>query len=402
MENRSILISGAGIAGPTLGFWLNKAGFSTTIVETAPQLRTGGYVVDFWGLGYDIAERMGLVSDINRVGYHMRELKMVDDAGHRAAGFGTRVLHELAGGRFITIGRSDLSSLIFDKVKDTSELLFGNEIVGLEEQENCVNVEFKKGHPRQFDLVIGADGLHSGVRELVFGPQDQFEKPLGYSVAVFEAPNYRPRDEKVYVAYGLPGRQLARFAMHDDRTLFLFVISNDYGVPGHGADLSEQKAFLRTAFEDGEWECPNVLNELDRTDDLYFDRVSQIRMESWSRGRVALVGDAAFCVSLLAGQGTALAMTAAYVLAGELARSNGRHVEAFEAYENLLRPYLANKQNAAVGFARSFAPKTRFGLFFRNQVLKAFRIPGLARMTIGRDMTDKLKLPDYGFGALSA
>ncbi len=407
MENKSILISGAGIGGPTLAHWLKRAGFSPTLVETSPELRTGGYVVDFWGLGYDIAARMGLLSDINRVGYHMRELKVVDGAGRRAAGFGTKVFHELTGGRFVTLGRSDLSRLIFDRMKDTSEIIFGNEIVALEEHSGGVDVQFQHGGARRFDLVIGADGLHSGVRKLVFGPQDQFEKSLGYGVAAFEVQGYRPRDEQVYVTYGLPGRQLARFAMHEDRTLFLFVFSNDYGAPDNATDLKShdlrsQKALLRAAFAEGEWECARILDALDATEDLYFDRVSQIQMETWSRGRVALVGDAAFCVSLLAGQGTALAMTAAYVLAGELSRSGGRHVAAFQAYENLLRPFIAKKQKAAEGFARSFAPKTRLGLFFRNQVMKAFQIPGLARLSIGREIVDTLQLPDYGFGRVGA
>jgi 2-polyprenyl-6-methoxyphenol hydroxylase-like FAD-dependent oxidoreductase len=138
-----------------------------------------------------------------------------------------------------------------------------------------------------------------------------------------------------------------------------------------------------------------VLDELDRAPDLYFDRVSQIRMDRWSRGRVALVGDAAAYVSLLGGQGSALAMTRAYVLAGELKRANGQHEVAFSNYERRLMPFIAAKQDSAARFARSFAPRTRRGLVLRNAVLNAFRIPGLARLTLGRDLTDRLKLPDY-------
>jgi 2-polyprenyl-6-methoxyphenol hydroxylase-like FAD-dependent oxidoreductase len=241
--------------------------------------------------------------------------------------------------------------------------------------------------------VIGADGLHSDVRSLAFGPQYQFEKQLGYVVAAFEVRGYRQRDEDVYLMYGQPGRMVGRFTMHNNRTLFLFVFVASGGSLPATPDL--QKKMLREKYGDGKWECPRILDELDRTHELYFDRVSLIRMERWSRGRVALVGDAAFCVSLLAGQGSALAMISAYVLAGELADADGRHEKAFDKYEAFLRTYINTKQRSAERFAAVFAPKTQWGLWFRNQVIKTFAIPGLARFAIGRDIIDTLQLPDY-------
>jgi 2-polyprenyl-6-methoxyphenol hydroxylase-like FAD-dependent oxidoreductase len=323
---------------------------------------------------------MGLTADIDRIGYHMREMRIVGDRGERVAGFGTKVFRELTGGRFVTLGRSDPSRLLFQKMKGATEVMFGDEIVGLREQADHVEVKLKHAGERRFDLVIGADGLHSNIHRLVFGSQDRFEKRLGYVVAAFEVKGYRPRDQNVYVIYGEPGRMLGRFALHDDRTLFLFVFATDDIDPQTAMlDLTAQKAMLCEMFGGGRWECPRILGELDRTQELYFDRVSQIRMDSWSQGRIALVGDAAFCVSLMAGQGSALAMTAAYVLAGELAKAGGRHEDAFRAYGVLLRPYIAAKQKSAVHFASSFAPKTRWGLFLRNQAIKAFSTPGLAR-----------------------
>jgi 2-polyprenyl-6-methoxyphenol hydroxylase-like FAD-dependent oxidoreductase len=190
---------------------------------------------------------------------------------------------------------------------------------------------------------------------------------------------------------------LGRVALRDDRTLFLFVFAAET-LPAT-LDLPAQKAMLRERFGEGKWECPRILGELDRTQELYFDRVSQIRLDSWSRGRVALVADAAFCVSLMAGQGSALAMTAAYVLAGELAKERGRHDEAFGKYEQILRPYIEMKQRGAERFAAAFAARTRWGLFFRNQVIKAFAIPGLARLAFGRDIIDTLQLPHYRWPA---
>ena len=393
MASKSVLISGIGVAGPTLAYWLGKSGFRATLVEHAPQLRTGGYVIDFWGLGYDIAERMGLAVDINRTGYHVHEVRIVDDRGKRVTGFRTNVFRELTNGRYVTLARSDLSRLLFEKIEGTTEVIFDDEIVGLQEQADCVQVQFKHSGERQFDLVIGADGLHSDVRNLVFGPQYQFEKELGYVVAAFEVRGYRPREEDVYLMYGQPGWMVGRFTLHDDRTLFLFVFAANSG--SLLATLDLQKAMLRERYGDGKWECPRVLDELDRTHDLYFDRVSLIRMESWSRGRVALVGDAAFCVSLVAGQGSALAMVSAYVLAGELANASGRYEEAFRKYEAYLRAYIDTKQRGAERFAVVFAPKTKRGLWFRNQVIRSFAIPGLARLVVGRDIIDTLQLPDY-------
>jgi len=395
MKNKAVLISGAGIAGPTLAFWLKAIGFEPTIVERAPALRTGGYVIDFWGLGYEIVERMGLASNLESIGYHMHEMRIVDDTGKRVAGFGTKVFGELTGGRFITLGRSDLSRLLFEVIKDKAEVIFGDEIIALRECAEGVQVQFRHSTARRFDLVIGADGQHSRVRTLVFGPEDRFEKQLGYIAAAFEVRGYRPRDEHVYIIYGEPGRMIGRFALHDDRTLFLFVFAHTIDPVAPFPDLQKQKAMLRETFGEAKFECSRILRELDRTEDLYFDRVSQIRMDRWARGRVALVGDAAFCVSLMAGQGSALAITAAYVLAGELARSRGLHELAFDNYERFLRDFIDAKQRGAARFAAAFAPRTRLGLFMRNQLINAFAIPGLARFSFGRDIVDTLRLTDY-------
>ena len=388
-----VLISGIGIAGPTLAFWLKAAGFEPTLIERTPGLRAGGYVIDFWGLGYDIAERMGLIGEINRVGYRARELRIVGDTGKRLAGFGTRVFTELTGGRYVTLPRSELSRLLFERVRRHTECIFGDEIVALQEEARAVQVRLKHGGERRYDLVIGADGLHSAVRQLAFGPSDPFEKYLGCLVAAFDTSGYRPRDDDVYLMYNQPGRMIGRFSLHHDATLLLFVFAApDSTLP---ETLVEQKALLHRVYASARWECPNILAELDRASTIYLDKVSQIRMPGWTRGRVALAGDAAFCVSLLAGQGSALAMISAYVLAGELLAAGGRYQDAFGRYEMRLRGYMETKQRGAERSAGSFAPKSRAGLFFRNQFIRAFAFPGLAKFVIGRDIADRIELPDY-------
>ncbi|HTZ81189.1 MAG TPA: FAD-binding domain [Stellaceae bacterium] len=400
MSQQTVLISGAGIAGPTLAFWLKAAGFAPTLIERAPALRSGGYVIDFWGLGYDIAERMGLRRAIHDIGYHMRELRIVDDRGRRVAGFGTRVFDELTGGRFVTLGRSDLSRLLYEKIEGEIEILFDEEVIDLQDEAEGARVRLQRAGERRFDLVIGADGLHSEIRRLAFGPQDQFERQLHYAVAAFEVRGYERRDEDTYLIRSEPGHMLGRFALRDDRTLFLLVFAtNGSSLP---ATLDRQKALLGREYGGDRGEVPRVLELLEGIDELYFDRVSQIRMPRWSKGHVALAGDAAFCVSLMAGQGSALAIAGAYVLAGELARAGGDCGVAFSRYESLMRDYIERKQRAAEKFAVAFAPRTQWGLWVRNQVIKAFAIPGLSRLAVGRDIVDRLVLPDYRWPSLDA
>lgn len=388
----NVLISGAGIAGPCLAYWLARHGHQATIVERAPALRTGGYIVDFWGAGFDVAERMGLVPAIFEAGYDMEEVRQVDRNGKRLSGLPVSVLKRLTNGRFTSLPRSELSALIFRSLGDRVETIFDDSITAIDDRPDAVHVQFERSSPRSFDLVVGADGLHSQVRRLVFG--DHHERYLGIKVAAFASTGYRPRDEGVYLMHTELGQQVGRFSMRDDRMLFLFVFKDPS--PELPATIDGQKALLRERFSRSGWEAASILAALDGADNVYLDRVSQIQMERWTRGRVALVGDAAFCVSLLAGQGSALAMVAAYILAGELARATGDHASAFSRYHERLHGFISGKQRAAVRFAPFFAPTSRFGMFVRNQVMKLMAVPFVSKLAIGRELRDSIELPDYG------
>ncbi|MEO8052640.1 MAG: FAD-binding domain [Acidobacteriota bacterium] len=392
-----IAINGVGVAGPALAYWLHRNGHEPVLIEKAARLRTGGSVIDFWGVGYTIAERMGILPEVLETGYSFQELRLVDGRGRKVGGFSTDVFQRLADGRFTSLPRGDLAAIIYRTVENCVETLFDNSIAGIEEYDGGVRVGFERGPPRDFDLVIGADGSHSAVRRLVFGPEDQFEKQLGYRVATFEVKGYRPRDELTYVAHGTPGRQLARIALRDDRTVFLLVFRSEVMTRPDPTNLAETRALLRDIFADVGWESPQILRAMDQVTEIYFDRVSQIRMGPWSKGRVALIGDAACAVSFLAGEGTGLAMTEAYVLAGELNRARDDYREAFTKYEKQLRPFLEGKQKAAESLASSFVPKTQLGIWLRNQTTRMMRLPGIADWLIGRSVSviDDFDLPDY-------
>jgi 2-polyprenyl-6-methoxyphenol hydroxylase-like FAD-dependent oxidoreductase len=394
MATRTVLISGIGIAGPALAYWLLAHGLEPTLVERAPRPRSEGYIIDFWGTGYDVAEKMGLLPELERVGHQVREVRMVDRHGQRVGGFDAEVFRRATQGRYVTLGRADLSAALYRLVEPRVESLFDNTIAALEDEPDGVVVHLEAGGTRRFDVVIGADGLHSNVRGLAFGPTPHFEAFLGYTVAAFTTSGYYPRDEDVYVAYAAPGRQVARFSLRDDRTLFLIVIAEPEPASIATRGRAAQKRYVREQLSGIGWECARILDALDRCEELYFDRVSQIRMGSWSRGRIALVGDAAFAPSLLAGQGSALAMVAAYVLAGELSRAS-RPQEGFARYEARLRPFIEKKQRAAARFATSFAPRTRLGVFLRNHVATAFKVPLAAKLILGSSLADDLELPDY-------
>ena len=390
-----IAISGAGVAGPALAHWLARCGHEVTLIEKAPRFRTGGYVIDFWGVGYTIAERMGILPAVLDAGYSFRELRLVDRNGRKVGGLSTEVFRRMTGGRFTSLPRGDLAAAIYGAVEARVETLFGNSVSEISESGDTVTLAFEHGPPREFDLLVGADGLHSKVRELAFGPQQKFEKDLGYRVATFEVQGYRPRDELVYTALATPGKQLARIALRGDRTTFLLVFRADRMSGSEPRSMEEKREVLRGIFADSGWESGRMLEAMSGCDTIYFDRVSQIRMPSWSKGRVVLVGDAAAAVSLLAGEGTGLGMTEAYVLAGELARAGGDHRAAFQRYEQTLRPFVEDKQVSAERFASSFAPGTAFGVWFRNQATKMMRLPFVADMLVGKSIRDDFDLPAY-------
>lgn len=389
-----IAISGAGVAGTSLAHWLHRSGHTPTLIERAPAFRTGGYMIDFWGIGYRVARQMGIEPAIRDAGYEVHCVRSVGPDGTTKAALGVDVFRRVIGNDFTSLPRGDLASAIYRTVEHKVPTIFGDSITGIDQRPDGVRVTFENGPADDFDLVIGADGLHSNVRSLVFGPEAHYEHYLGCKVAACIVDGYdRGGDSDSYLTYSIPGRQVGQFTLRNNRTMFLFVFRD-----GHDDQGITPKEQLHRQFDDAGWECRQILAAVDGVDDLFFDVVSQIRMDRWSDGRVLLIGDAAGCISLLGGEGTGLAITEAYALAGELARANGDHRTAFETYESLLRPFIEGKQAGAERMLGFFATRTRFGLWFRNMALRAMNLSRPVAGLFAGSVRDDLDLPDYRIG----
>jgi 2-polyprenyl-6-methoxyphenol hydroxylase-like FAD-dependent oxidoreductase len=392
-RNGRILIVGAGIAGPTLAYWLRQYGFTPTLVEHAPKLRTGGYMIDFWGVGYEVADRMGMLPVLAHDGYRIEEVRLVDSGGKRVAGFDAQVMRAATHDRFISLPRSDLSRRLFECIDGTIETIFAETVTSIEEDAAGLTVGFAHAPRRRFDLLVGADGLHSSVRGLVFGASTACEHSLGYYTAAFSASAYPHRDDGAYVCYSIPGGQIARYALRGGRSAFFFIFARSDGEEIPHDDAAIQRRVLRERFGGRGWECDEILRALSCADDLYFDAVSQIRLPQWSRGRVALVGDAAHAPSLLAGQGAALAMAGAYVLANALQRAAGDHDIAYAAYQRRFKPFVDAKQHGAERLGWWFAPRSKTGIRLRNLTTRLLDLPLVATGITARALGDRFELP---------
>ncbi|HEY9775993.1 MAG TPA: FAD-dependent monooxygenase [Planktothrix sp.] len=396
MSARTVLISGAGIAGSALAHWLLQCGFTPVIVERADSFREGGYIMDFWGVGFDAAERMNLISDLRDRSYHPTEVKLLDNQSRRTGGFCTEIFKKQLGDRFFSILRGDMAAVIYAKIKNSVEVIFGDSIDSIEANADGAYVRFERGRPRQFDLVIGADGLHSRVRKLMMPSNAVPYKYLGYYCAAFSTEGYEPRDEGSYVSYSAPGQMIARYALRNNKTVFFFTFASKHEMQYDHRDRQGAQRILTEKYSQSPWiEVPAILRAMRTSDDLYFDAVSQIRLEQWHKGPIALVGDAAYCPSLLAGQGSAFALAGAYVLAEELKNAGGDFSAAFDQYQSVLQGFVQKKQLAAENFGGWFAPSSWLAIKFRDKMTQLFGLPIVGRKIISRALEDKLNLPRY-------
>lgn len=378
MQSRRILVSGGGIAGLTLAIQLKQSGFEPLVVERESSLRREGYMMDFFGTGWDVAERMGLVDELRSVRYPIDALEFVDRAGKPYVHMPIARLREALDNNYVYLRRPDLERILAERARGEGiELRYGGSIAALQDVGDRVQVRFEDGGEEDFALVVGADGIHSRVRELVFGPKRQFARFLGLYVAAFHAPSgdfsighmvklYEEVDHSAFL-YPLSDTQL-------DATL---IFRHDQAAVPPDTRIT----FLRAQFERSGWITQDVLRAYTGGEPIYFDDATQIVMPQWHRGRVALVGDACGCLTLLAGQGSHMAMAGGYVLARELAR-HSTHEAAFAAYQAVLKRHVDRRQKDAARFAGLFPPSARSRPWLRRLTLQLMFSAPVLRLSL--------------------
>ncbi|NRQ34953.1 FAD-dependent oxidoreductase [Nonomuraea sp. NN258] len=371
MRNQNILISGAGVAGPALAYWLARYGFRPTVVERAPALRPGGQAVDFRGAPQlDVLDRMGMLPTVRAAATGMGDIVIVNAAGRRLSSLPAEVF----GGE-VEILRGDLSRILYEASLPGTEYIFGDSITTLTETGDGVHVTFERSPTRTFDLVVGADGVRSKVRELAFPPVEPVH--LGLYGAIFTVPDELGTGSQGRM-YSVPGRCA---------TIQGTRASLDFASPPldyDHRDPAAQRALISRAFDGLGWRVPELLAAMDEAVDFYFAPACQLVLDRYAAGRVVLVGDAGYAPGP-GGMGTGLGVIGAYVLAGELTSARGDHRAAFSAYETLMRPYIATCQSQAKGADKYLVPQKRSQIWTRNQMMRLLPyMPGknmIKRMT---------------------
>lgn len=338
-----VLIQGASIAGPVLAYWLAQSGHDVTVVERAPALRrTGGHAIDLFRPAMEISERMGVLPRIEARATGTQILMAHRPWSSRPVRIDYLKLEKAMSDRHVEIMRDDLSEIYYDAARDDVEYIFGDHIASI---AGDGDVTFAHAAGRRFDIVVGADGLHSGVRQLVFG--EVSERFLGGYLSVVSVPKSLAREGEM-TGYFAPDRvAMVYTADHLDDARAVFIFRPKTALDFDHRDVARQQNQLRTAFAGTSAEVDTWLDEVGRTPTFYFDAITQLEMTQWSRGLVTLVGDAGYCPGPAVGGSTSLAVYGAYVLACELARANGDHTAAFAAYERTMMPSVVGSRKLA-------------------------------------------------------
>ncbi|MFG2040146.1 FAD-dependent monooxygenase [Dactylosporangium sp. NPDC048998] len=391
-----ILISGASVAGPSLALWLQRYGHSVTVVEKAPALRGGGYAVDFrGGVHLETLARMGLCDRLEARATHMGDIAIVDAAGARLSAIPAAIF---SGD--LEVLRGDLAEVLYEATRERVRYQFGDQITAIEQDAAGVDVAFAQAPPRRFDLVVGADGVHSGVRRLVFGDDPAHKRPLGVYAGIFTMPGTMGL-RRAGIMYSEPNRSVQVSSPHGGDQIVSLMFAEP-GLEFDHRDVGQQRRIIAERFAGVGWRTPELLEAMERAADFWFDSTTQIRLDRWSSGRVVLLGDAGYAGGP-GGNGTGLAIVGAHVLAGELDAAGGDHGVALRRYEERMRPYVATCQKQAGGSPEFLVPSTRKKIAQRNRFFKVVRyVPPARRLFqhLATRTATAFELPAYELPAL--
>lgn len=346
-----VLVVGAGIAGPAICYWLKRFGFSPVLIEKSAAIRKGGQALDVRGIATHIAREMGIYDQICDMRTRIECGRFVDVAGN--------VMHEEQGEKFgfrqddeVEILRGDLIEILMETIADVP-CRFNQYITSLQQNDTSVTVNFNDGTVESYDMVIAADGIHSATRRMIFDKNEYQLVNLGSYISTFTIPNYLNLNH-MDVGCEVNQKLVSVNSDNDPKLAIAGFMFRSQHVLKDIRDENEQKNFLCDTFRDFGWEVQNILNLMSESDDFYFDAITQVKMNSWTKGRIALLGDAGYCPSPLSGQGNNLALVGAYILAGELKAANGNYVQAFARYNELLQPFVDVNQKFGVWVSESF------------------------------------------------
>ncbi|WP_169815461.1 FAD-dependent monooxygenase [Nocardia yamanashiensis] len=392
--HHSILISGASIAGLTLAHWLRRYGFEVTVVERASAPRPGGQAAVLRGVAKEVAARMDVLPRIEQSRVHERGLAYVDASGLRKASVPAAL--SMAAAVEIEILRGDLTGILHEAAGEGVEYLFDDSITELRETEEGLSVTFDRNESRVFHLIVGADGLHSNVRRLAFGPETDFVHHLGACLASFTVPADGLELDDWFLVHNARGGRLVALRREGSNSATAMFAFKAAGLVHDHHDLARQQQVLAEKFAGMGWHTSRLLGSMSQALDFFFDTVSQTRMHRWARGRVALVGDAGYCGSSLSGNSTAMAMVGAYILAGELARAGDDYSTAFDRCHDRMRPYVTACQKLPSGGIDGFLPNGRAAITMRNLSVQV-RTSALFRRSTAQSLqqADAITLPSY-------
>ena len=386
-----ILINGGGIAGPCLAYWLTRHGHAVTITEQAHELRTGGQAVDFRGPSLDVLDKMGLLDRVRASATDMGPLVLVDERGKEVG----RLPAEVFSGE-VEIFWGDLARIVYEAVRSDVDYRFGVRVTALADHGERIEATFSNGSTGSFDLVFGADGLHSGVRDLVFGPEENYVTQLGQVFGFFDLEN-RLRLDHCGMACTWARRTALLQATDPDKPARASFYLTDPQLVFDYRDAEANKRLFAQRFAGMGWEVPNMLEGLTEASEVYFDSIAQVHLDSYARGRVCLIGDAAWCSSPRSGMGTSLAVVGAYVLAHELRSAETDYTTAFTRYQQLLSPYVARCQKLAVDNLKIDNFSSGWIGRVRNIGLQFLRIPAVRNIVIRQSLAvgRSFTLPTY-------